>query len=106
MPAVTLTGYVAGVENNRVKLVGVEPTAWEGLEPWYFMHGTLKRVSRDKKNCTVFVHRTTQLVKKGERVDNAAEFHSIPVRVVADIKKYSFGAVEGWTLNARKITSH
>jgi hypothetical protein len=83
---------VAGIDN------------WPEMPDDFFRYGTRKRVSRDKKKCTLAITKATKIEqnKNGENV-SLDELVSCRIAIEFVAKKYFINNVEGWTLSAKII---
>lgn len=101
-----LRGILANVQPNNIKLVGIHYKNWEheSVPPGFFKYGTRKRVTRDKKTCTIRVNKKTTVVNADGELADLADFHSCSVRVTVVLKKYFIKPdIEGWSIIAHSV---
>ncbi len=116
MVNITIVGYVSSVSNDCIVISGVDPNIWDRLPPKFFSPGIRRRVTYNKKTCTVKFGRSTKFVKKiNEGVGGAKrcckvgahDMKSCYCTVSAYINYYSIPDgeknIEGWTIRARSV---
>lgn len=98
-----ITGILAEANTRTIKISGIEN--WPEMPLDFFRHGTRKRVSRDKKKCTLTICKSTiiQPNRNGENM-TLAELVSCHIAVEFIAKKYIINNIEGWSLSAKIIT--
>jgi len=104
----SLVGYVINVTNKTIVLTGIDEKKWISLDKSYWAADMCRRVSKNKKTCTIRVNSKTTYIKHGKAC-GVLDMDGCHVKVIANAKKYVFpsdgSSVTGWCINASSIKS-
>lgn len=102
----TISGIISDTDPRNIKLAGIHYSDWNhgSIPKDFFKHGVRKRVTRDRKSCTIRINKKTEVLNRsGEPID-IGELHSCSVRVSVKLKKYFIKPdIEGWSLIAHSV---
>lgn len=106
--SITIRGYISAVDEKNITIDGCDYNAWKSIPSSYFAPGVRKRVSSNRKTCTVRITNTTTCLK-GPKLEivSIADLQSCYVSIMISIKKYRFhtksGFIKGWSLIAKNV---
>lgn len=102
----SLIGYVTGATEKTFVLTGIDAKKWNSLDKTYWSADMHRRVSKNKKTCTVRVNGKTTFLKH-KKSCGAVEMDGCYVKVIAHVKKYAFAiagsSITGWCINAQSV---
>lgn len=102
-----LTGYITNIDEKVLTLSGINPMSWK-LKDSYWGVGMRRRVSRNKKECTIR-HTSQTVCKKRGAICDIQSMSGCYVCITALVKKYTFPngnngeMIAGWTITANSI---